>query len=309
MALDTQKLKERFEKKAGRGDRFELKDGENSVRLLPPSIQYLAESVDYIAFEYLMHYQLGIEGNKTAEVCPKTLDRKVRCPICEAVAKLYRLNTPEDKALAGQIRGKKRFLFNMIDMNDKDKGVQILEVGPKIYEALVVFITNPKWGDLLDLDKGRDVTITKTNGKETQSGYTEYSVAPDPSLTSARKYLPKNFKEAIGQLQKAVPQAKSYDELRVILEGGESTVDVGSVKATSSADKVTEEVGDGDNDSSEPVRTHAPQNKVVSRNDTPPAEPPKGKEPTCYGQEYGPRRPECVPCGVKVPCREKFLEM
>ena len=309
MALDTAKLKERFEKKSGRGDRFELKDGDNMVRILPPSIEYLAETVDYISYEYLMHYQLGIEGNKTAEVCPKTADRKQRCPICEAVAKLYRLNTPEDKALASQIRAKKRYLFNIIDLNDKEKGIQILEVGPKIYEALVVFITNSKWGDLLDLDKGRDVCITKVNSNESQSRFTEYSVAPDPSVTSAREYLPKNFKEGFNGLKKAIPQAKSYDELKVVLEGGDSAVDVGAVKASSSVETKEEDVPGSD--ASEPAPAKVIQHKVVQAPETlqETPVPPKGKEPTCYGQQYGPRRTECVPCAVKITCREKFLEM
>ena len=295
MGLDMGKLKERFEKKAGRGDRFELKDGENNIRILPPSLQYLTESVDYIAHEYLMHYNLGVEGNKTAEVCPRTLGKTHRCPICEAVAKLYRLNTAEDKALAGQLRGKKRYLFNVIDMNDKEKGIQILEVGPKIYEDLVVFITNPKWGDLLDLDKGRDVTIHKTNAKESATGYAAYSVSPDPNITSVREALPKTFKEGIGLLQKAVPAPKTYEELKSVLEGEEA---VSSKEEPIEKEEV--EVAE------EPVivapvkvKEEAPVKVKVD----------DGKQPTCFGEQYGPRRPECLVCTFKSDCRAKFLDM
>ena len=302
MSLDIEKLKQSFEKKSGRGG-MELKDGDNNIRILPPSVKYLAETVDYISFDYWIHYKLGPEG-KTNEVCPKTAGRDARCPICEAVAKLYRLNTPEDKELAGRLRAKMRHMFNVIDLNDKEKGVQILEVGINVYKDLVSFITHPKWGDLLDLDKGRDVTITKTNRKETKSGYEEYSVAPDPTISSSREYLPKNFKEGINNLQKTVPVAKSYKELQAILEGGDSNVDVGAVKATSAVeDENTDQPSEA-----EPEIVDKPQLKTAPKKEEP-KEEVKGKHPECFGEQYGPRRTECVPCKVKADCRDKFLEM
>jgi len=306
MALDIAKLKETFEKKSGRGG-FELKDGDNMIRILPPSTKYLVETVVYISFDYWIHYKLGPEG-RTNEVCPKTAGRDVRCPICEAVAKLYRMNTPEDKELAGRLRAKKRHLFNVIDLDDKEKGIQILEVGINVYKDLVSFITHPKWGDLLDLDKGRDVTITKTNRKETKSGYEEYSVAPDPTVSSAREYLPKNFKEALNQLQKAIPQAKTYEELKTILEGGDSNVDVGAVKATSISDNYPETEEDSV-EVNTPAQVEKPRAKAASKKVEAPIEEPSDDDlPPCYGEQYGPRRAECVACSVRPDCRDKFLE-
>lgn len=299
MGLDATKLKEKFDKKAGRADRLELKDGENEIRILPPSLEYFAETVDYIGYDYLMHYNLGVEGNRQAEVCPKTLGRQHKCPVCDAVSKLYKLGTPEDKTLGGQLRAKKRHLFNVLDMNNLDKGIQILETGPKIYESLVVFVTNPKWGDLLDVDKGKNITITKTGQKESSTGYVEYSVAPDPTSTSIREKLPKNYKEAISALAKAVPVAKSYDELKAILEGEDGPVDTGKVKSSAAVSENTEETI-----ATAPVHAEA---KVTA----PIVEEKKelGKEPECFGKDYGPRRPECLACSVKVTCREKFLEV
>ena len=302
MALNIEKLKERLENKGGRADRFDIKDGENNIRILPPSLEYLADNIDYISVEYLMHFNIGIEGNKTAEICPKTFSKAARCPICEAVAKLYKLNTAEDKVLASQIRAKKRHLFNIIDMNDKEKGIQILEVGPKIYEYLVVFITNPKWGDLLDLDKGRDITIFKTNAKESATGYADYSVSPDPSVSSIRADLPKNFKEAIQLLKKAVPQAKTYEELKAILEGEEF---VPSDKVQPKEESLKEVDSIEEADSSEGVVEEKSKAKEV-------AEEPKKKstqQPTCFGEQYGPRRTECVSCSFKVECKKAFLDM
>lgn len=309
MGIDTKRLKEKFDKKsAERVDRLNLANGENYIRILPPSIQYLTEEVDYICFSYLMHYKLGVEGDKQSVCCPKAGNKHARCPICEAVSRLYKNNTTEDKALASDIRAKKRNIFNVIDLNNPDKGIQILETGPKVLEDLIVFVTNPKWGDLLDLDTGRNITITKIDGKESDSGYTEYKVAPDPTPTSVRPQLPENFKEQIGLLQKAIPTPLSYDELKVVLEGG---APVTESKATE--EPASEEQEPAPKASSNIKAGTAP---VVSSKEVEPEAPLKPPvkpiEPTslkCFGKDYGPRRPECGTCAVRVDCRAKFLEV
>ena len=193
MGIDLLKLREKFDKKdVERSDRFSFQDGDNYLRILPPSKEYLVDSVDYISFEFLTHYNLGVEGDKRSEICPRSFGKQNKCPICEAVWKLYKTKTNEDKELASSLRAKTRHIFNIIDLNNLEKGIQVMETGPKIYEEIVKFITNPKWGDLLDIDKGRNFTITKTPSKETISGYVEYNIAPDPDITSVREKLPKN---------------------------------------------------------------------------------------------------------------------
>ena len=327
MALDVEKLKAGFNRSSKKDGELVLQDGDNLVRLLPPSIQYMGETkVGYIAYEFLMHYRLGPEG-KNKEVCPKTIlcnkseDERLallakspyidRCPICEAVSQLYRTNMADDKALAGRLGKKSRYIFNAIGLKDKIKGIQILEVGSNVYKDLVKFITHPKWLDLLDLDTGRDVTITKINKKESKSGYEEYSVAPDPAQTSTREYLPKNYKEAIEKLYKSIPVAKTYEQLKAILEGGTSAVDIGAVKSIA-----VDEAGGGiakEEDGEEPSAdgssaSEAHSQGTASASPGPGSIQPTGKAPSCFPDSYGPRRAECVPCAFKVSCRDKFLE-
>jgi len=286
MAIDVSKLKEKFDKKTSeRTDRFNLQDGDNYLRILPPSIEYFSGDIDYISFEYLTHFNLGVEGDRKAEVCPKSNGKAHKCPICEAVYKLYKNNTPEDKEMASSLRAKTRFIFNVLDLNAVDKGVQVLEVGPKIYEYIITFLANTKWGDLLDLDKGRNFTITKTAAKETSSGYVEYSVTPDPDMTSIREKLPKNYKELIAALKKQVPVPKTYEELKAILEGEE----------VEEKKSVTKE-----------ETSHTAQEPVVEEKKPP---KPAGEKPACFGEEYGPKADKCVKCGVKDDCRKKFLEL
>jgi len=283
MGININKLKEKFDRKsAQRTDRYNMKDGDNYIRILPPSIEYFSDDLDYISFEFLMHFNMGTEGDKKAEVCPKTAGKNHKCPICEAVYKLYKTNTVEDKTLASGLRAKVRHIFNIIDLDDIDKGIQVLETGPKIYEKILVFATNPKYGDLLDIDKGRNITITKTSAKETSSGYTEYDVIPDPDITAIREKLTKNFKETITLLSKQIPIPKSYDELKAILEGEEYT----------------------------PEEKTAVEKKEKPVTKSEPEEKPKSEEkPTCFGVDYGPKRDACAKCELKADCRKAFLEI
>ena len=293
MGINIEKLKERFDKKTTeRSDRLNLKDADNYLRLLPPSIDYFSEDVDYIAYEFLVHFNLGIEGDKKAEVCPKTLGKNQKCPICEAVYKLYKTNSVEDRTLAGSIRAKMRYIFNVLNLEDLDKGVQVLEIGPKIYEKIVIFETNKKYGDLLDIDKGRNITITKTSAKESSSGYVEYDLIPDPDITSIRTKLPKNYKESITLLKKQVPTPKSYAELKATLEGDEYIEQPKEVDENVEKDDKTEVRGNKHIDEEIEGKKEESQSK---------------KKMFCFGEDYGPKRDACLKCIEKVECRRKFL--
>jgi hypothetical protein len=314
MGVDMGKLKERFEKKqATRADRMKVEDGDSYIRILPPTIEYFSDEVDYISIEYMMHFQLGFEGKSTAEVCPRSWNPKAKCPICESVWQLYKTGDATDKALASKIRAKTRHLFNVIDLNNKDKGIQILETGSKIYERLVRFLTSGKYGDILDLDKGRNITLTKVPAKESNTGYVDYDLIPEPEVTSVREFLPENYKEGIGLLLKQKPVAKSYDELQAVLEGRE---------LESESEPEVEEKVEKDDVDSEPEVVEKPEAKVETAKATPPKVEPKSKtepivstpkseggKPKCFGVDYGPKRDQCVACDVKGECRTVFLEI
>jgi hypothetical protein len=311
--VDYSKLREKFEHRKEKADRMNMKDGDNNVRILPPSMAYFSDGdtkIDYIHFEFLMHFNLGVEGEKKAEVCPKSFGKTYKCPVCEAVSLLYKTNTIEDKAQAGDLRAKKRYIFNVINLDDVEKGIQVMEVGPKIYEEIIKYATNPKWGDLLDLDKGRNFVIEKKPKSETASGYVEYSVAPDPEPTSIKDLLPKGWKESLDKLAKQVPTAKTYDELKAVLEGTETAPEAPvqeteSEKEEASVKKVV----------SAPVKTAVKKAVVAVEKEEEPADEPAdevaGTKPDCFGEEYNlrTRKEQCVKCPVKNECRDKYLDM
>jgi len=295
MGLDLDKFNvKRSQKSAEKIDRLTLKDGENYLRILPPDVAFMAGSVDYISKDYLMHFKLGVEGNFKSALCPRTFGKDKKCPVCEAVWALYKTKDKSDESKAKDIRAKTRHLFNVLDLNAKEKGIQILEVGIKVYEKILLYVTNPKYGDILDLDEGRNGVLTKTNKAETKTGFEDYDFVADPDKTSIRSFLPPNFKDVIASLETKIPKVKSYEEIKALLYGEE--VPESAAKPAVAEVPVV-------------VHTEVPAVKAAGVDETVQDTPaPTGTNPDCFGtDEYGPKREKCVKCPVKRACVTAFL--
>jgi len=300
MALDLKKVRENYENKSkGGGDKWKAQKGDNAVRVLPHSMDYFTGTVDDIAYLFLLHFNVGPEGAKQAVVCPKTLDRKNRCPICEASAMLRKSEDLRDQALGSDLSYRRRFLLNLIDMKDAEtisKGIQAFECGPKVYEGIIQWC-NEKWGDPLDLETGRNLIIVKTIPASGDIKRTEYKVEPDPNKTSIVDHLPPNWKEQVASLAALVPKVLSYDEIKKVLEG---EVDYGNKKSDIESEVEGEEVVGG------PAQTK--ETTVIKDEEKPKtAETATGKK-DCYGKLFSGRSEKCVACGDKEPCKCEFLK-
>ena len=72
-----------------------------------------------------IHYSVGVE--EQAVICPKTVGK--RCPICEdRVEKLKCARTDEEKDAAWAMKAQDRELYNVVDLDDLDSGVQFWDV-------------------------------------------------------------------------------------------------------------------------------------------------------------------------------------
>ena len=121
---------------------------ENTVLNLPEGVEMFAlkaagtKRIDIIPFiagkgnpwadKGTEHYERtfwvhrGIGINQNSYVCPaKTAGKK--CPICEHLAKLAR-DPNADEDLIKSLAPRERQLFNVIDLSNKDKGIQIWDV-------------------------------------------------------------------------------------------------------------------------------------------------------------------------------------
>jgi len=209
MAFNIEKYKKFKEEKVDKKDPkfIKLKDGDNRVRILPP----LKEDGMF----FLMYGQHYIDNQFV--VCPKKTNDDP-CPICEFVSKLYR-GDEDSKTLAGQIRARDKYIYNVIDRDNEEEGVKILQTGVKIFEVIIGRVVDPDIGDITNLKSGFDVIIKKKQ----QGGFPNYDgtdVARKPSLLSDDIEKVKKWMNDRFDLEKEI-EVKSYDELAKLLDGGE----------------------------------------------------------------------------------------
>ena len=281
MALDLGKLREKYNSKSQGNlviDRWQPKEGENSIRILPHSTAYFKGTVDEFVYPYFLHYNVGAE-KKTAAVCPRSGGANTKCPICEASSALYK-GDDKDKELASDLYHKRRFLTNILDLNDIQKGVQVYEFGPTVYNKLMKYVASGLFGDILDLEKGRNVILSKTVPGG-QVKLTDYELMVSPDISSIVKALPADYMTKIDDLGKLVPKAKSYDELKALLEGEDAPA----------------------------ASTASVQQPQTQTQTPPPATPPASEKPICYGKEFSLKSAKCRACTVFEVCKKEFIRL
>lgn len=108
---------------------------------------------------YFIHFNIGTDNK--AFVCPKTI--KKPCPICEHVKELYNTDQEENVALAKEMKAKERELYNLIDLNDQDKGVQILEISYHLFGRVLdeeIYEGDDDFADFAELSGGKTLNVS-----------------------------------------------------------------------------------------------------------------------------------------------------
>ena len=80
---------------------------------------------------YGVHRGIGVDAK--TRLCPK-LTYKEACFVCEEQSEMYKAaKSKEDKDIAGALYHKKRELYNVIDRDDEDKGVQVFDISYHLF--------------------------------------------------------------------------------------------------------------------------------------------------------------------------------
>ena len=173
------KLEELQQRRANvKRDFFTVKSGPNNIRILP---NWKGEPEGDFFRETAYHKNLGPEANKNA-VC-LVREGGEFCPVCDFIKKLYSTKNKEDGELAKSIRAQHRVLFNIVDLDDKTKNVQVWMTGTDILEQILGFDANPKYEDVTDAEHGRNLVVNFTESTKSKSGWNDYKVQPDPDRT------------------------------------------------------------------------------------------------------------------------------
>jgi len=170
MGININKLKAMKENlgKTGKNEYWKPEDGKNVIRVLP------AVEGDEFYKEVYTHYHVG--ADEKSVICAKTEERD--CPICKELEKLKK-GSKTDKELADSMRSKKAYYLQIITPDEPD--VPKLYPAPQtVFKGLLDIILDPDYGDITDIEEGREITIERT-GKGLS---TKYSILPKPKVSS-----------------------------------------------------------------------------------------------------------------------------
>jgi len=105
----------------------------------------------------------GIGANSDSFLCPRLLNKKP-CPVCEHRLHLVKAGDEDDEDLIKDLAPKTRQLFNVLNLKDPDKGVQIWDMsyflfGESLYKRLRDADEGDEWENFFFLEGGLTLKI------------------------------------------------------------------------------------------------------------------------------------------------------
>ena len=119
-------------------------------------------------------------GNNPGLLSPYQYDKPD--PVQELITKLRDDGSKESYELAKKLYPKMRTFAPVIVRGEEEKGVRLWSFGKMVYQDLLNLMLDEDYGDITDVDKGRDIRIVceKPPGRQ----YATTSVTPRGSVTS-----------------------------------------------------------------------------------------------------------------------------
>lgn len=203
--LDLEKIQEKTRRT---GQYLKWKAGDNHVRILmiPGEHSWFLD-----AFTHFVRQ--GDSG--TSFVCLKSLDKRQRCYGCEEQNRLRASGSQADQDDAKGMRAKRQYYSPMVDLKEKEKGVQIARYGVMIMDLLMPYAADAAYGNPFHDAKGRDWTIIQTHkgGDKQNVGYSA-KVSADACPIEDATWL-EQVRELVPQLQDQI-KPLSYEEQKAV---------------------------------------------------------------------------------------------
>lgn len=255
--------------------------------------------------QVFVHPNIGV--NKISVLCPaKMLNR--RCPICEADRQLESEGIDWNDQERMLLRAKKREIYNVIDMDKPEDGVQILEASYHVFgKKLDAEVEDDEENGVFpDPDEG--MLVVARGVESTFNGRKFIDI--DKVNFEPRDPLTDEQLEAAVDLHAAL-KFYSYDELVDLMNGGaldsENTAqDASRATKTENVNKDSDEEENAPEHGSEDA-TEEVESKQVRTKPSKPAEEESDPEVACkyYGKECGYDDEVCDECEHWRICRKK----
>jgi hypothetical protein len=213
MALDLAAIRGRLNKLQNTSNRkdnlWKPTPGKHQVRIVPYKF-----SPENPFIELFFHYNIN---NKTY-LSPSSFGRPD--PIVEFAEKLKRMGDKEDWKAAKKMEPKLRTFVPVIVKGEESEGVRFWGFGKTVYQELLGYIADPDYGDITDVDGGRDITIEYTSAEDAGTSYPVTTIRIKPNQTPVSD--DESAKQSLVETQTNITDIYSelsYDELKSVLEG------------------------------------------------------------------------------------------
>jgi len=219
MSLAHEKLKQKLAgERAGYG--WRPRDGENRVFVLPAASSVIADldsGGDHLYYEFNGHYFSTGTGPAEVSLCLRDLGQQ--CPACVA-SRMYKDSADPGLAeMAKRIRAVSHYVFNIIDLNATEKGVQRWAANWTCKNGIVEIAADDQWGFVYDPRNGVPFKIVLTPKNKSRSGWNSYAVKPEPNRLDVMPILEslEGGIAALDGIEDARMEAKTADEIRTLL--------------------------------------------------------------------------------------------
>jgi hypothetical protein len=232
MALNISALKSKLNQFTRQNDRSDAlwkpTEGKTVVRIVP-----WKDNKENPFVELYFHYL----GTKT-HLSP--ISNGNRDPIVEFADALQAGGTKDDWQQARPFRPKLRTFVPIVVRGEEDKGVRFMSFGKIVYTELLSIISDPDYGDITDIQNGRDIVIEYIPQEKSDTSFAKTMVRPKPNQTPLADSAEKIQKLLTDQPDiRSIFKEPSYEELKVALE---RYLDPDSVKTPPTPAPVKEEV-------------------------------------------------------------------
>lgn len=235
MALDLSKIKKKLVQLQTNTNKsnytWKPPAGKTVVRIVP--YQY---DKDNCFLELYFHYNISKKNPLSLETFHED------DPIVEFSEKLKNSGDTDDWKLGKKLEPKLRTYVPIIVRGKEKEGVKFWGFGKELYKEILNIITDPDYGDITDLEKGRDITVEFLTAKEAGNSYGEVSIRVKPNTSPAT--TDSNVLEMINEKQSNiydVYKKPTYKELEEILQEW-----LNPEEADNTTEETTEETTDAD---------------------------------------------------------------
>ena len=181
--------------------------GKQQIRIVP-----YQHNKDNPFIELYFHYNLG-QKNYLSPVTFGKAD-----PVTEFAEQLKATGNKEDWQMARKLDPTLRTYVPIIVRGQESEGVKFWGFGKTVYQELLSFIADPDYGDITDLQAGRDITVEFLTKEETGKNFPQTTIRVKPNQTAATDNkdvadMSVNQQKNITDIFKEV----SYDDLKQAL--------------------------------------------------------------------------------------------